>query len=257
MEETMAVLIENIRISDIPALEVTQVGAPMQLPMVILVHGWSGQKEDILFLAYFLANNNYFVVSMDAVGHGERLRKEDWTPEALVDLIQQTAEDVNRVIAHYEGDERVDVERVGLSGISMGGVITYQYLSQVNKRIRAAVPMIATPDFTSLISARNSVEILNMLGLESQALVNETVLEMIRQLQPAQRMTEMISVPLLMLNGVNDPLIDLEGVRNFYQQVQPLYANPEEVQLIEYPGVGHYTPYGMQIEALRWFQRFL
>ena len=57
--------------------------------------------------------------------------------------------------------------------------------------------------------------------------------------------------------GVNDPLSDLEGVRNFYQHMQPLYANPEEVRLIEYPGVGHFTPYGMQIDAMHWFQRFL
>ena len=253
----MAVLIDNIRISDIPALEVSQVGAADHLPMVILVHGWSGHKEDMLFLAYFLAVNNHFVVSLDAVGHGERLRKEDWTPEALLNLIQQTAQEVNQVIAHYEGDARVDVQRVGLSGISMGGVITYQYLSQENKRIRAAVPMIATPDFTSLIHGQNSGEIYTMLGLESQTLVNAPMLEMIQQLQPARRMSQMISVPLLMLNGVNDPLIDLEGVRNFYRHIQPLYANPEEVRLIEYPGVGHYTPYEMQIEALHWFQRFL
>ena len=45
----MAVFIENIRISDIPALEVSQVGAADHLPMVILVHGWSGHKEDMLF----------------------------------------------------------------------------------------------------------------------------------------------------------------------------------------------------------------
>ena len=253
----MAVLIENVRISDIPALEVSQVGATDHLPMVILVHGWSGHKEDMLFLAYFLAVNNYFVISIDAVGHGERLRKEDWTLDALMNLIQQTAQDVNRVIASYERDARVDVQRVGLSGISMGGVITYQYLSQDNKRIRAAVPMIATPDFTSLINGQNAGEIYTMLGLENQTLVNEPMVEMVRQLQPAQRMSQMISVPLLMLNGVNDPLINLEGVRNFYQHIQPLYTNPEEVQLIEYPGVGHYTPYEMQIEALHWFQRFL
>jgi len=82
------------------------------------------------------------------------------------------------------------------------------------------------------------------------------MVEMVRQLQPAQRMSQMISVPLLMLNGVNDPLINLEGVRNFYQHIQPLYTNPEEVQLIEYPGVGHYTPYEMQIEALHWSSVF-
>jgi len=77
-----------------------------------------------------------------------------------------------------------------------------------------------------------------MLGLENQTLVNEPMVEMVRQLQPAQRMSQMISVPLLMLNGVNRPLINLEGVRNFYRHIQPLYANPEEVRLIEYPGVG-------------------
>lgn len=74
-------------------------------------------------------------------------------------------------------------------------------------------------------------------------------------LQPAEKMELMTSVPLLMLNGMSDPLIDLEGVRHFYQNIKPLYKDPEVVKLIEYPGVTHYTPYEMQVAALEWFQK--
>jgi alpha-beta hydrolase superfamily lysophospholipase len=253
----MAVLIENIHVDGVPALEVSQVGAAPHLPVVILVHGWTGHKEDMLFLAYFLTVNGFFTVSIDAVGHGERAREEDWTFEALLNLIQQTGEDVNRVIAHYEGDPRVDVQRVGLSGISMGGVITYEYLTREDKRIRAAVPMIGTPDFTSLVSGSNAEDIIKMLGLDPNNMMNVTALEAVKSIQPMQKMERMVTVPLLMLNGMDDPLIQLEGVRNFYRQIKPLYAQPEDVQFIEYPGVGHYTPYPMQLEALHWFQRYL
>ena len=152
----MTVVIENFRIDRISMLEITQKGAPEHLPLVILIHGWTGRKEDVLFFAYFLAVRGYVVVSMDAFGHGERALKEGWTVEAFSNLLLQTSDDINRVIAHYEKDPRVDVSRVGLSGISMGGVITYYYLTREDKRIRAAVPMIATPDFTSLINSQNS-----------------------------------------------------------------------------------------------------
>ena len=253
----MAVLIENIRVDDVPALEVTQIGAADHLPLVILVHGWTGRKEDVLFLAHLLAVNGYFAVPIDAVGHGERVREEAWTYEALLNLTHQTAEDVNRVIAHYEGDSRVDVQRVGLGGISMGGVITYEYLTRKDKRIRAAVAMIATPDFTSLLHSSNAGEIIKALGLDGQNIVDDSTLEAIQAIQPAHKMSQMVSVPLLMLNGVDDPLIDLEGVRDFYRRIKPLYAQPAAVQLIEHPGVTHYTPYAMQVDALDWFQRYL
>jgi dienelactone hydrolase len=253
----MAVLIENIRIDNIPALEVFQNGASNHLPMVVLVHGWNSRKEDMLFMAYGLAINGFFVVPIDVVGHGERMREGAWTMDALFGLVHQTTEDINRVIAHYEGDTRVDVQRVGLSGISMGGVVTYEYLTRDDKQIRAAVPMIGTPDFTSLISEDRADKIMSMLGLNLQNTMNIINPEMLRAMQPAQKMNLMDSVPLLMLNGVEDPLIDIKSVRDFYQRIKPLYSQPENVQLVEYPGVGHYTPYPMQMEALRWFQRYL
>ena len=74
-------------------------------------------------------------------------------------------------------------------------------------------------------------------------------------MQPSQKMDQMTSVPLLMLNGTSDPLINLDGVRRFYQNIKPLYKDPEAVKLIEYPGVTHYTPYEMQVAALDWFQK--
>jgi len=46
----MTVVIENFRIDRIPVLEITQKGAPEHLPLVILIHGWTGRKEDVLFL---------------------------------------------------------------------------------------------------------------------------------------------------------------------------------------------------------------
>jgi len=253
----MTVVIENFHIDSIPVLEITQKDAPAHLPLVILIHGWTGRKEDVLFFAYFLAVRGYFVVSMDAFGHGERARKEDWTIEAFYDLLLQTSEDINRVIAHYSNDIRVDVNRVGLSGVSIGGVITYYYLTREDNRISAAVPMIATPDFSSLINFQNSKEIMQMLGLEEKDFSGDTTLGMMMAMQPAVKMELMTSVPLLMLNGTSDPLIDLEGVRQFYQNIKPLYNDPEAVQLIEFQGVTHYTPYEMQIAALEWFQKYV
>lgn len=253
----MTVVIENFRIDRIPMLEITQKGAPEHLPLVILIHGWTGRKEDVLFFAYFLAVRGYVVVSMDAFGHGERAMKEGWTVEAFSNLLLQTSEDINRVIAHYEKDPRVDVSRVGLSGISMGGVITYYYLTREDKRIRAAVPMIATPDFSSLINSQISEEILRMLGQEGKDITADATLGAIMAMQPSQKMHLMTSVPLLMLNGTSDPLIDLEGVRQFYQNIKPLYKDPESVKLIEYEGVTHYTPYEMQVDAFNWFQKYV
>jgi predicted esterase len=42
-----------------------------------------------------------------------------------------------------------------------------------------------------------------------------------------------------MLNGVEDPIIPIEAVREFVQEMSPMYNSMGKFEVVEYPGVGH------------------
>jgi len=61
-----------------------------------------------------------------------------------------------------------------------------------------------------------------------------------------------------MLNGVQDETVLIEGPRQLYEALQPLYQRqPERLTLIAYEGVGHEFTEEMRHEAVDWFKRFL
>lgn len=253
----MSIVIDRKEVAQVPVLEVFSQDSVGKKPLVILIHGWGGRKEDMLTIAYHLARGELFVVSIDAVGHGERALNEPWTWSSILTILGGTATDVMRVAEAYSGHPLADASRLGVSGLSMGGIITFQVLTSGNGKPKAAVPMIATPDLLSLRHARNSEHIYEMLGITPDVLLQNGTLQVLQQMQPLSRADQMIGIPVLMLNGVDDPLIPIEDVRAFYEKTRPLYPNIEAFQLIEYPGVGHFVTAEMEEEALRWFRRYL
>ena len=144
----MDILVRNISLDEIPLMEVFNPDVKGKNPMVLLYHGYTGQKEFILSQAYLLASNGFFVVLPDAFGHGQRA---EGGPIDLFTSILKTTEEVNKIIKFYDADDRVDNSRIGLSGYSMGGMITFAYISSPDNRVKAAVPIISTPDWVSKI----------------------------------------------------------------------------------------------------------
>lgn len=253
----MSITIDRKEVAQVPVLEVYGQDSLGKRPLVVLIHGWGGRKEDMLTIAYHLAMGQLFVVSIDAVGHGERALNEPWTLSSILTILDGTASDVMRVAEAYADHPLADATRLGVSGLSMGGIITFQVVTSGKSKPKAAVPMIATPELLSLRHARNSEHIYEMLGISPEAFLQNGTLQVLQQMQPASRVEQMIGLPVLMLNGVDDPLIPIEDVRAFYERTRALYPNAEAFQLIEHPGVGHFVSPEMEEEALRWFRQYL
>ena len=61
-----------------------------------------------------------------------------------------------------------------------------------------------------------------------------------------------------MLNGVQDEMVPVDGARQLYETLQPLYQmQPERLSFIAYEGVGHEFTKEMSHEVVNWFKRFL
>jgi dienelactone hydrolase len=138
-------------------------------PCVLLLHGWSGSKENWWQDGNYISGGNmrkallaagHAVLALDAQCHGDRIAQNDFAPVnhyvdetasgnprkgyfTLVDIYLQTTRDYRRGIDYLETRSEIDKSRIGVIGYSMGGTQTF-LLAGVEPRIKAAVA-VATP----------------------------------------------------------------------------------------------------------------
>ncbi len=127
-------------------------------PVVIALHGTGGSKQNMSALCRKLADQGFIAVAIDGRYHGERTQAgkgsseyEDAIVRAWHDgkehpLYFDTVWDVMRLIDYLKTRKDVDAKRIGLIGISKGGIETY-LAAAADKRIAVAVPCIGVQSF--------------------------------------------------------------------------------------------------------------
>ncbi len=134
-------------------------------PVVICLHGTGGNKEDenIKRLLYHFSRIGIMGVAIDARFHGERIPGGATGSKEYVEAIikawkntdaknqkhpflYDTVYDLWRLTDYLVTRPDVQAKRIGMMGISMGGIETWMAAS-VDKRIRVAVPVIAAQSF--------------------------------------------------------------------------------------------------------------
>ena len=133
--------------------------------LVLLLHGWSGGKEDWYkddnyinggLMRKALLDAGYATLALDAATHGERSNEIDYQhvnpfddPKAparrsyftYAEVSIQTVKDYRRALDFIFERGQVDTNRVGLLGYSMGGMDCF-YLLSVEPRIKMAVAVV-------------------------------------------------------------------------------------------------------------------
>jgi dienelactone hydrolase len=253
----MEIIVRNKRIDDIPLLEVFRRDHNSKKPMIILYHGYLGRKESVLLQAYLFATNGFFVVVPDAYGHGERSSGQ------IVNLftsITESVSEINKMIDHYRDSREADYTRVGLAGYSMGGCITFSYLTLKDKRIKAAVPVISTPDWVSIIENLRTGELL--AEFKAQGIIKhesevEEYLKVAKEIQPINHYEAMTDTPLLMLCGEKDNVTPPAGVKRLYEMLSSVFFDKNALKYSIYPEVGHGDTLEMNLELCEWMKRFV
>ena len=135
---------------------------PPPCRLVLLLHGWSGGKED------WYQDNNHIngglmrkallqagcaILALDAATHGERAGEIDYqhvnafedskAPArrnyfTFAEISIQTVKDYRRALDFIAERGQVDMDRIGLVGYSMGGMDAF-YLLSVEPRVKVAV----------------------------------------------------------------------------------------------------------------------
>jgi len=142
-------------------------------PLVLLLHGWSGSKEDWYkddnyisggVMRRALVGAGYAVLALDAATHGERSKEIDYQhvnffddPKApakhnyftYAEISIQTVKDYRRALDFLFERGEIATNRIGLVGYSMGGMDSF-YLMAVEPRIKmavACVPILLSADY--------------------------------------------------------------------------------------------------------------
>ena len=129
---------------------------------MLLLHGWSGSKEDWWKEENYISGGEmrkallkagYAVLALDAATHGERSHEIDFQHVNAFDdskvparrnyftyaeIAIQTVKDYRRALDFIAERGEVDMKRIGLVGYSMGGMDAF-YLVSVEPRVKVAV----------------------------------------------------------------------------------------------------------------------
>jgi dienelactone hydrolase len=141
----------------VPGILMEPTNFPGRRPVVIALHGTGGNKGNMAALCRKLADAGFIAVAIDGRHHGERKSgagQNDYNA-AIVRAFHGSGEhpfyydtvwDVMRLVDYLDTRADVDPTRIGLIGISKGGIETY-LAAAADPRIAVAVPCIGVESF--------------------------------------------------------------------------------------------------------------
>jgi dienelactone hydrolase len=274
--------------SRVPGIWAKPAGNTARLPVVIMLHGTGGKKEDMKEQMEKYAQAGFFAVAIDGPFHGERASPGAKSADYELAVLQawrtgqghpffyDTVWDVMRLVDYLQKRDDVDPQRIGLMGVSKGGIETY-LTAAVDPRIAAAVPFIGLESFRWALdhdvwSHRTETIQTAIDGAAKDLGVTKVDADFVRkfydrvapgiygQFDGPAMLPLVAPRPLLAVNGEIDPRTPIAGIQECLDAAQPLYhaANADAaLKLFEQPNTPHrVTPEGYQA-GLDWFKQWL
>ena len=266
----------------VPGVLIQQQKPAGRRPAAIALHGTGGSKEDLLDLASELAARGFVAVAIDGRYHGERTRSgyDDAILRAYQTgkehpFLYDTVWDVMRLIDYLETRDDVDPKRIGLIGISKGGMETY-LAAAADPRIAVAVPCISVQSFRwaldnnawqarvgTFYEAIEGAARSDRAALDAQFVRQfyDRVVPGIYSEFDGPAMLPLIAPrPLLVINGDSDSLTPLPGVMLSANSASDAYAKAgakEKFVLRVQKNTGHSVNGDALRAAIDWFASWL
>lgn len=262
-------------------------------PAVIFLHGTGGKKEDNRKFLYQLVKRGIMGISIDARFHGERIAggahgSREYVAAATAawenkdrahqthPFLFDTAFDLWRVTDYLTSRPDVDPNRIGMGGISMGGIETWLAAS-VDPRIRVIVLDISIQSFQwSLVNDQwqgragtiRGTHLQAAKDLGDSAVNKQNVKAVWDKLLPhitgefdcPSLLRLMAPRPLLVLGTENDPNCPLPGANIAYTSAMQAYRSKNATNKISRdttPKLFHTSTAEHFKMALDWFSKWL
>lgn len=277
----------------VPFVIVRPARAPGTLPAVIVLHGTGDDKDGMVDLCAALAERGMLAIAIDARYHGTRVpggadgseqyeeailqawREKDATRQEHP-FYYDTVYDLWRTVDYLETRQDVDPKRIGMIGISMGGIETW-LAAATDERIGVAVPMISVQSFRWSLEqeqwqarAATIGRAFNAAAKElGEASVNSKVVRafwdkllpgITEEFDGPNMLAAIAPRPLLILSGEKDPANPLEGAQFAFAAAEDAYKKAkaeDRLKMDVAKGVGHSVTEEQVEMALDWLERWL
>jgi len=228
------------RFGDVPVL-LAHPNWQRPAPVVLWMHGRTARKETDPGRYLRWVRAGVAACAIDLPGHGQR-RIDDWDhPTHSLDVVEQVLTEIDRVVEalaapEYESgaDPLFDLDRVGIGGMSAGGMATLRRLCEPHS-FRCAAVEATTGDLDALYFRREG---------EPGWPVNHDP-ERVAALDPMQHLNAFAPLPLLVMHSEGDELVPWAGQRAFVGALQARYedagADPGLIEVKTWPETG--SPY--------------
>ena len=234
-------------------------------PVCIVLHCFRGAKENLEPWCRDLAARGIFAIAIDAHLHGERSIAGVFHGNEIASLgeeysiwvhqtsIARTAKDVPVILDALAFRPDVDASRVAATGFSMGGS-TAMVLAWREPRVRVVASIVGAVDFWwDVTKARPGPE-----QEARKASYGPRLRELVASIDPRTRFDRIPPKALFIASGGRDEYIDIESVRRFVADIEPLYeGNRGRLRFIPFPEAGHGVTAAMWKEAQEWIVRGL
>lgn len=232
-------------VSDVPLIELFEEGKENeQLPAVVFYHGWESRKERVLEYGYYLAENGFRALLPEALNHGERKIEKNAAqdPMNFWEIVSKNVQELPDILDEYIKTNKIDAERIGISGLSMGGITTNAALTQYDW-IKSAAVLMGTPSpiaFTEWLLKNYKINGSSAYEFLDQELINLRLKELepiSLDLQPEK----IANRPLYIWHGEADPIVPAHLTHSFFEEVaKEPYGKNIELEFSE--KVGHEVP---------------
>ena len=196
--------------------------------LVILASGYGDSQDQMLPFAEFLYDAGFSVLTFNS-----RARKPSGGEYVTLGVLEQ--QDLISIVSYAAGRKDVDVNRIGVLGISMGGATAILSAAR-DKRISAVVDDCGFSDAPRVIAA--SFETFIHLPAFPFAPITIAIADMragidVNKVRPVDVISEISPRPVLIIHQKDDQVVpSANSVRNFAAARQP-----KELWLV--PGTGH------------------
>jgi len=215
----MAIIEVNLKLNGAPALMMfrEKIERAASKGTVLFYHGLHSRKETNRKELESLAANGFLAVAIDNLGHGGRrhnnlgeyLSGPDFEYKFL-NLVKETALEIPGILDELIQMGFSDSEKLGITGISMGGYITYAGVL-ADSRFKAAAPIVGSPFWK---------------GFNGES--------------PHSNPHLFYPVALLAQNAGRDTCVPPHFARSFHEELKPYYRrNPQKLQYVEFPYSDH------------------
>jgi len=224
-------------------------------PTVIYFHGFNGERDASLTIAYRIAQNNIRVILPDALMHGDREGEITQTEKELAfwDIVLQNVKEVEIIKNELDKLNLIGEHKIGIGGTSMGGITTSAVLTKYDW-VDAGVIVMGAPNLSEYASRLvGDFNEANEKKIPEKEL--EKAKEMIKTLDLSLNPTSIENVPLLFWHGEEDDVVPMKYALNFYEKNKSL---PNiQMKFIKEAGRAHNVSRLAMNETAKWFTNHL